>query len=575
MSHPTLKPASAPLRPSLSLDGLWDFAFEGASAELDGERHRIRTPGIWQTQFPQLRNTQGIGRYRRTIEVPPEWRGKRVVLVMEGVFHESVILLDEAPVAIHGDGWTTIEVDITEALDGKTCFVLGVESRTPDDRQGGRFSQSLAAKQDWYGVHGGIWKPAWIEARAPLHINDVAIQTSYDLTEGTIVVRGTLSREQPAKLRLVVSRDADIRAQGEFELDSAEFDLSLAVAGPEAWSPDSPNLYAVAVELIHDGDVGDAVERTVGFRRFESKHGKLLLNGEPIFLFGALDQDWHPGEECRPPDPEFLEQRFRNAKAMGLNTLRCHVKIPVRHYFDLADRLGLIVWLDMPYMGVPRPRHARDPARRVSQVGRGAREPSLDLRLDALQRRLGHRARRQPDDRRWLIKAFDEAKALVPDSLLVDNSPCFPRNYHVKTDIEDFHWYNGFPHQNEAFAATTRTFADRAPWAWSPHGDAREARRRTAHLLGIRRLGPAASARDRGQGRKRTVVVRKRSRLEPRRSLSARDRDPLPRRGFGADLRGTRLLRPRGARVPVSRAEIPNRDAALGAADLGLCHYRA
>ena len=67
-------------------------------------------------------------------------------------------------------------------------------------------------------------------------------------------------------------------------------------------------------------------------------------------MFGALDQDWHPEEECRPPSAEFLEQRFANAKAMGLNTLRCHVKIPDPLYFDLADRLGLIVWLDMPYM---------------------------------------------------------------------------------------------------------------------------------------------------------------------------------------------------------------------------------
>ena len=63
-------------------------------------------------------------------------------------------------------------------------------------------------------------------------------------------------------------------------------------------------------------------------------------------------------------------------------------------------------------------------------------------------------------------------KPLVSNALLVDNSPCFPRNYHLKTDIEDFHWYNGFPHQNGAFAATTRAFAARAAFPWSPHGDA-------------------------------------------------------------------------------------------------------
>ena len=82
-------------RATLSLDGLWDFEFEGPAARLSGKGHTIRSPGIWQTQFPALRNAQGTGRHRRGVQVPPGWAGKRVVLVMEGVFHESVILVDE------------------------------------------------------------------------------------------------------------------------------------------------------------------------------------------------------------------------------------------------------------------------------------------------------------------------------------------------------------------------------------------------------------------------------------------------------------------------------------------------
>jgi hypothetical protein len=463
---------SAPVRPRISLDGLWDFAFEGPTAKLSGEGHRIRSPGIWQTQFPRLRNAQGTGRYRRTVEVPADWAGKRVVLVMEGVFHESVVLVDEAPVAIHGDGWTTIEVDLTDVLDGKASFVLGVEARTPDDRHGGRFSQSLAGKQDWYGVQGGIWKPAWIEARDPINLSELSIQTSYDLAAGTVIAKGRLSREEPATLRLVLSRNGEIRAHGDFELDSAAFELKLAIANPDAWSPNTPNLYDVAVELIREPAVFDAVEHTVGFRRFEAKHGKLFLNGEPFFLFGALDQDWHPEDECRAPEPEFLKQRLRNAKAMGLNALRCHVKIPDRLYFDVADRLGILVWLDMPYMEFLAPA-TRETLRHVSRksVATHGHHPSICI-WTLFNEGWGIDLDDNRDDRRWLIETFDAAKALIPESLLVDNSPCFPRNYHLKTDIEDFHWYNGFPHQNEAFAATTSAFAARAPWAWSPHGDA-------------------------------------------------------------------------------------------------------
>ena len=224
---------------------------------------------------------------------------------------------------------------------------------------------------------------------------------------------------------------------------------------------------------MRDGTVVDAVERAIGFRRLEASDGRLFLNGAPFFMFGALDQDWHPEEECRPPNEAFLEQRFLNAKGMGLNTLRCHVKIPDRLYFDLADRLGLIVWLDMPYPQflAPSTREALWETFRKSVSGHG-HHPSVCI-WTLFNEGWGIDLDDNPDDRRWLIETFDAAKALVPDSLLIDNSPCFPRNYHLKTDIEDFHWYSGFPHQNEAFAATARAFAGRAPWAWSPHGDAR------------------------------------------------------------------------------------------------------
>jgi Glycosyl hydrolases family 2/Glycosyl hydrolases family 2, sugar binding domain len=460
----------AALRPSLSLDGEWDFSFEGPGAHLSGEGHRIRSPGIWQAQFPALRNAQGTGRYRRRIEIPPDWASRRIILVMDGVFHESVVLVDDLPVAIHGDGWTPIEVDLTSALDSKTAFVLGVEARTPDDRHGGRFGLSLAGKQDWYGVQGGIWKPARLEARDRLHIKELAVRTSYDLAEGAVFVKGALSA--PAKIRVTVSRREEALTIGELAVDAAEFEVELSIPDPDAWSPDAPNLYRVAVEAMRDGMAVDEVERTIGFRRLEARNGRLFLNGEPFFMFGALDQDWHPEEECRPPSAAFLEQRFLNAKAMGLNTLRCHVKIPDPLYFDLADRLGLIVWLDMPYAQflAPSTREALRETFRKSVVNHG-HHPAVSI-WTLFNEGWGIDLDDNPDDRRWLIETFDAAKALVPDSLLVDNSPCFPRNYHLKTDIEDFHWYNGFPHQNEAFAATARAFGARAAWAWSPHGDA-------------------------------------------------------------------------------------------------------
>jgi Glycosyl hydrolases family 2/Glycosyl hydrolases family 2, sugar binding domain len=457
----------------LTLDGLWDFEFEGPIARLDGEGHTIRSPGIWQAQFPVLRNAQGIGRYRRRVQIPADWVHKSIHLIMEGVFHESVILVDGAAVAVHGDGWTPIEIDLTQTLAGKTSFVLGVDARVADDRTGGRFSQSLAAKQDWYGVQGGIWKSARLEAREPVHIAKAATRTSFDLKTGVVSVSGEVSRAAPATaLQVTLARQGAAVARLTNHFQSDQFEASLALPQAEAWSPEAPNLYDLVIELIVGDKIVDSLERTVGFRRFEAKDGRLMLNGEPFYMFGALDQDWHPEEECRAPSAEFLEQRFANAKAMGLNTLRCHVKIPDPLYFDLADRLGLIVWLDMPYVQFLSPA-GREALKRVFQTSAAihAHHPSIAI-WTLFNEGWGIDLDDNPDDRRWLIETFNWAKTLIPESLLVDNSPCFPRNYHLKTEIEDFHWYNGFPHQNEAFAATTRAFADRAAWTFSPHGDA-------------------------------------------------------------------------------------------------------
>src|SRR5579871_1888069 len=279
-------------RPILSLDGLWDFTFEGPTARLDASNRRIRSPGVWQSQFPELRNAHGTGRYRRAVEIPEPWAGRRLVLVLEGVFHESAVFVDGRRVASHPDGWTTFEVDLTDALAGRRAFTLGVDAHVPDDRDDGRFSRSMAAKQDWYGVQGGIWKTARIEARDPLHLARVAVRTDYDLATGTVVVRGALSQAAPASLRLTLRQDGQVVAERETPLPGPDFEATLALGSPDAWSPDAPDLYDLTIALLRDGAPCDAVERRVGFRRFEAKGGKLLLNGAPFYLVAALDQDW-------------------------------------------------------------------------------------------------------------------------------------------------------------------------------------------------------------------------------------------------------------------------------------------
>src|SRR5690606_15912279 len=171
-------------------------------------------------------------------------------------------------------------------------------------------------------------------------------------------------------------------------------------------------------------------------------------------------------------DPAFLEQRFRNARAIGLNTLRCHVKIPDPLDLELADRLGLVVWLDMPYMEFLAPETRTQLTDTFgAAVDNHGHHPAICI-WTIINEGWGIDLDDNPDDRAWLKSTFDALKARVPQSLVVDNSPCFPRNYHGQADIEDFHWYNSWPSQTAWFARLTDEFAERPNWSWSPHGDA-------------------------------------------------------------------------------------------------------
>jgi hypothetical protein len=247
---------------------------------------------------------------------------------------------------------------------------------------------------------------------------------------------------------------------------SGAFEVGLDVPNVELWSPDAPSLYQ-----LHLSVGGDTLTRPVGFRRFESRDGRLWLNGEPFYMFGALDQDWYPETESRHPDHAFLEQRFRNAKALGLNTLRCHVKIPDPLYLELADRLGLVVWLDMPYMEFLAPATREQLTETFeAAVQNHGHHPAICI-WTIINEGWGIDLDDNPDDRAWLRQSFDTLKQRVPQGLLVDNSPCFPRNYHVKTEIEDFHWYNSWPSQNATFQRVTDEFAARPAWSFTPHGD--------------------------------------------------------------------------------------------------------
>jgi len=119
-------------------------------------------------------------------------------------------------------------------------------------------------------------------------------------------------------------------------------------SSPDLWSPDAPNLYTVTATLHVNGNPTHSVQKTCGFRMIEARNGRIYLNGDPIYLRGVLDQGYYPETIYTPNSLELLEAQAHSAKALGFNCLRIHIKVEDPRYYDVADRLGLLVWTEIP-----------------------------------------------------------------------------------------------------------------------------------------------------------------------------------------------------------------------------------
>jgi len=466
----TGQPSAA--RERLSLDGVWDF-------RLDREEvwRAIQVPGVWQAQFDDLRETQGVTWYRRNFTVPRKWHGDaghEVVLGFGAVNYLAEVYVNGRRVAVHEGGYlgfvVTLDADALWAdnsLEVKVTLPSNDRAEFPDHP----FQEIPHGKQSWYGPMGGIWQPVWLERRPTAHLGEIIIGS--DLATGVVEISVPVSSAASAAALIATVTGPDGRVF-RARVDCADRTLvpvGVTVRQPAAWSPDRPNLYQVIVQLVDGLTVCDTATRSIGFRTFTTKNGQFLLNGQPFYMRCALDQDYYPEGLYTVPNLAYLEDQFRKAKALGLNTVRCHIKVPDPLYYDVCDRLGLLVWTEFPnFERFSDKAAARARTTAEGIIARDGHHPSI-VAWTIINEDWGTRLTEDPDHRRWLIDQYDWLKAHDPSRLAVDNSACFP-NFHVKTDIEDYHYYRGVPDRRGEWDHLTDRFAAREDWTFSPYGDA-------------------------------------------------------------------------------------------------------
>jgi hypothetical protein len=349
----------------LKLNGLWDYAIQPRK-----EARPEKFDGQLLVPFPVESALSGVMKhvspeqrlwYRRTFDVPKEWAGKRCLLHFGAVDWETVVWVNGKNVGEHRGGYDPFTFDITDALkkDGEQELVVAVWDPTDQDPQP-RGKQVRRPESIWYTPTTGIWQTVWLEPVAESHIRSLKIVPDIDSETVRVTVEG--AGRAGAEVRLQIDSaviagtgkpailDPAIKASGKA---GEEISLEIPHAGRRLWSPDRPWLYGLQVELLSEGKVVDSVNSYFGMRKISlGKDDKgvtrILLNNKPLFQYGPLDQGFWPDGLYTAPTDEALRYDLEMTKKLGFNMVRKHVKVePARWYYH-CDKLGLLVWQDMP-----------------------------------------------------------------------------------------------------------------------------------------------------------------------------------------------------------------------------------
>jgi hypothetical protein len=468
--------------PRISLDGTWEF-IHVANDRLPRpvEVRSIEVPGVWQAAFEDLRMRGGMGLYRRVFDVPEDWLAgpERVFVRFGAVFHNTRVWINDTLIGAHQGGFLPFSFEVTAALrGGENEIKLRVESPTDDPGEFPEtpFTEMPFGKQSWYGPLSGVWQPVFLEKRVPEHIARVRLMP--ELESGRLRARIFLAQQPTEEMTLgieVFDPHGDLVVSGNERISpgTQQTGTELTVLGVAAWSPAVPNLYRARFILRRRGSDLDQVEETFGFRTIVARDGKLYLNGELLYLRGALDQDYYPDTICSVPSIAFLEDQARKAKELGLNCLRCHIKAADPRYYDVADRMGLLIWTELPNGGLFTERsRAQREATLTGIVDRDYNHPSI-ICWTIINENWGIDLVHDPEHRGWLKQTYHWLKAYDPSRLVVDNSPLGP-SFHVETDIADYHHYAAFPDSRADWDRFVHELAGRASWLFSPYGDAVE-----------------------------------------------------------------------------------------------------
>ena len=456
----------------------------------------IVVPFPWESRLSGVNNTtyKGAAWYQRSIEVPADWgeepadgaRGRvewrrRPYLCFGAVDWSARVWVNGRFAVEHDGGYTPFEIDLSRFVRPGTPATLTVrvwdacDADTPLGKQ----------VEEWYTHSSGIWQTVWLEGRPAVHLTRAHVTPHVHAARAdfslTIASPPDLVGQECA-LRIESADGLFQAVDGTVTLEEGQTAMlvEVGVPNPRAWSPEEPFLYDCIVTLTPGPTAGDALPlntlpgpladssgaplasltqlarpaeppdvvhtyfglREVTTERWENRpYEYVFLNGEPIYLRGVLDQAFHPEGLHAYPSDETIRSDIQAAKDLGLNFVRCHIKVNDPRYYYWCDRLGMLVMYDFPSSSIYTPKARANWERTFREaLARDYSHPSIFSWI-LFNETWGLEEHQRPEGWRWVQEMFYLCKRLDPTRLVEDNSPYLYD--HVTTDINSWHFYIG------------------------------------------------------------------------------------------------------------------------------------
>ena len=337
-----------------NLNGLWNYAIiekgQPIPAAFDGE---ILVPFAVESAL------SGVGKrmddtkelvYQRSFDVPSAWKSKQVLLHFGAVDWKADVWVNDVKVGSHTGGYAPFSFDITAALNAKGNKLV-VKVWDPTDKGYQPRGKQLSNPHGiWYTPVSGIWQTVWLEPVTKKHIADLRILPDIDRNVLSVDAK-VIGRCCDDMVEVNVYDGDKLVAVGK-SINNEPVEVAMP-ADRKLWSPESPFLYTLKVNLKNAGKVVDKVDSYAAMRKYSYKRAadgivRMELNNEPLFQFGPLDQGWWPDGLYTAPTDEALAWDVKKTKDFGFNMIRKHIKVEPARWYMHCDKMGIIVWQDMP-----------------------------------------------------------------------------------------------------------------------------------------------------------------------------------------------------------------------------------